>query len=299
MNRLDHAKKDYLTSCYGREDMSDILRELEEDCKAGQKKFSLLVADIDHFKSFNDKYGHFFGDDVLKYFGEALRIHLDDFQNIPIRFGGDEFIMAFPGKSADEVYPLALGLKESLKVKPFDYKGCPIKVSFSAGIACYPDDGQTWEDVFEKADRAMYFAKRSGRSRITRYRNITGERVAWVAASGAIAFFTLVIVFLNFGHLFEGAFARAIGELKKSELAAPQVSEPPAMNPTPTFETQAVTPVPEKVPPLQEFYLKSGGVIQGVVEEETGDALIVRLKLSNGQGQIKISKDNLLKIEEI
>src|SRR3989338_1814153 len=103
MDLLRHAKKDYITKCYSREDMNDILRELEEDCRTTQKKFSILVADIDHFKSFNDKYGHFFGDEVLKYFAEALRIHLDDFQNIPIRFGGDEFVMIFPEKSAAQV----------------------------------------------------------------------------------------------------------------------------------------------------------------------------------------------------
>ncbi|MBI2094611.1 MAG: diguanylate cyclase [Candidatus Omnitrophica bacterium] len=309
MDLLRHAKKDYITNCYSREDMNDILRELEEDCKAGQKKFSILVADIDHFKSFNDRYGHFFGDEILKYFAEALRIHLDDFQNIPIRFGGDEFVMIFPEKSAAQVRPLAMNLRDNLGVKPFDYKGCPIRVGFSAGIACYPDDGQTWEDVFEKADRAMYFAKRSGRGRITTYKNITGERLAWSIASGVIAVFTAVMILLNFGHLFVDSFLNGMTRLKtvgdrilarenKKPSPAPQVSPIVPQSPPASTAPPAQSPS-DPSPHFMAFHLKSGGVIQGVVEEETPDALVVQLKLSGGRGQVKIQKDNLLKIEEI
>ena len=308
MDLLRHAKKDYITNCYSREDMNDILRELEEDCRTTQKKFSILVADIDHFKSFNDKYGHFFGDEVLKYFAEALRIHLDDFQNIPIRFGGDEFVMIFPEKSAAQVRPLAMNLRDNLSVKPFDYKGCPIRISFSGGIACYPDDGQTWEDVFEKADHAMYFGKRSGRGRITMYKNVTGERLAWGIASGAIAFFATVIILLNFGRLFVDSFFNGMDRLKSvgerilamedRNLPVPRQA-PPAASPSLPVPSAVPVQVSNPSPRFMAFHLKSGGVIQGVVEEETEEALVVQLKLSGGRGQVKIQKANLLKIEEI
>ena len=169
LDNLPEAGRDFLTNCYMREGLFPFLKKMEERFVAERKPFSLLVMDVDHFKMFNDKYGHLSGDEVLKYFSSSLRLDLEDEENVPFRFGGDEFIVVFPGKTAAESYKLASRLQKNIKSRSCLIKGRQLKITFSGGLASYPHDAKTPEDLLDKADKALYYSKNHGRGRTTKY----------------------------------------------------------------------------------------------------------------------------------
>ncbi len=294
MAQISKAKKDYLTGCYLREDMGDILLELEQERKSNRGVFSMMILDVDRFKTINDKHGHLFGDEALKYFSQMLRTNLDEYQNIAFRFGGDEFIVIFPDKSGKEVLPLARQLQENIKVQPFNLQGNLMKISFSAGVASYPQDGPTWEEVFDRADRALYFSKRAGRGRITRYGDMRKQRWIWMGIVLGTALLMFFIFILNFDPSYEDNIKKFLGQFKKTE----------APLPVPTNEVRVINDsgnsliAGEPSTELKTFYLKSGGLIRGYLQSETADELQVRPKLSSGgQGTVRVAKSNVLKIE--
>lgn len=118
---------------------------------------SLLIVDIDHFKNINDSYGHLSGDQVIKGFGSLLKRHCRS-TDIVGRVGGDEFVVFLKDICDKETMTLkAQGIiEESQKIMEH--------VSCSIGIACYPDDAVSYEELYEKADQALYCAKNLGRS---------------------------------------------------------------------------------------------------------------------------------------
>jgi len=158
--------RDFLTNCYGREGLIPLLQKMVADFPRTKKPFTVLILDVDHFKSFNDKYGHMNGDEVLKYFSSSMRLDLEDEENRPFRFGGDEFIMVFPSKTAGEAYHLAARLRRNIKTRSCLIKGKQIAISFSGGIASFPHDAKDVDELLEKADKALYRAKREGRNRV-------------------------------------------------------------------------------------------------------------------------------------
>src|SRR3989338_8934447 len=95
--------KDFLTGCYTREGLYPQVQKLQEDYQRYQTPFSVLIIDIDRFKSFNDKYGHETGDKILKYFSNAIRLDLVAERTHLFRLGGDEFVILFPAKEPDVV----------------------------------------------------------------------------------------------------------------------------------------------------------------------------------------------------
>src|SRR3989338_2726809 len=107
-------RKDTLTNCYATEGFNPFLVQMEAEYVATRVPFSILIMDVDHFKAFNDKHGHLNGDEVLKYFSSALRLDLEDEVNVPFRYGGDEFVVVFPNKSANEAFSLAQRLRKNM-----------------------------------------------------------------------------------------------------------------------------------------------------------------------------------------
>ncbi len=118
---------------------------------------SLMIIDIDHFKNINDSYGHLSGDQVIKDFGNLLKRHCRS-TDIVGRVGGDEFVVFFKDIYDKETITLKAQhiIEDSQKIME--------QVSCSIGIACYPDDATTYEELYENADQALYYAKNSGRS---------------------------------------------------------------------------------------------------------------------------------------
>ena len=132
---------------------SQIIARLDED---EEKKFLLLLFDLDHFKLANDTYGHLFGDEVLKFVSDKLRTNTRSI-DIVARMGGDEFLIFMPYK--DEVEP---PVKRIFRLLSTRYE--KFNISVSMGIACAKDCGGNYDTLFHMADEALYEVKRGGRN---------------------------------------------------------------------------------------------------------------------------------------
>ncbi len=140
-----------------------------ERATRNRKCLAFLIMDIDDFKFFNDKYGHDTGDRVLKLVAETVRKHLRKIDQL-FRFGGEEFIALLPGagreaaeRTAERIREIVAGTKLTMD------DGIALGITISVGGCIFPVDAGDEEDLFRKADQAMYRAKREGKNRISFY----------------------------------------------------------------------------------------------------------------------------------
>ncbi|QCR33073.1 sensor domain-containing diguanylate cyclase [Lysinibacillus sp. SGAir0095] len=126
------------------------------------KMYSVIMLDIDHFKSINDTYGHAVGDDVLKFLSIQMRTTVRE-QDLCCRYGGEEFIILLPETGVEEAYDIAEHLRKNVEGTT-----SPIgkTVTFSAGIAGFPKQAGNSKKLIEVADNALYEAKKLGRNRV-------------------------------------------------------------------------------------------------------------------------------------
>ena len=181
---------DFLTGFLSKETIDVTLDKLIAESDIDKKPLTVLLLDMDHFKAYNEKYGHLEGDNMLKYFAGTLRAGLEAEQALIFRFGGDEFIVVFPEKKAREVYRIARNMINIFRRRPFLLRGRLYKMHFSAGIATYPTDGRKVEEIIHKADRAMYFSKTHGRAKATIYSHVFWKilaRIIWLVVFISVA----------------------------------------------------------------------------------------------------------------
>lgn len=131
-----------------------------------QTRFSLAVGDIDFFKRINDQLGHLAGDRVLMLVAKVLRQNLRASDFIA-RFGGEEFVILFPSTGAEDALAATEKLRLAVEGSPFNYKGKPVEVTLSFGVAEI-QDGDDAESLFSRADKALYRAKEQGRNQTER-----------------------------------------------------------------------------------------------------------------------------------
>jgi diguanylate cyclase (GGDEF)-like protein len=140
--------------------------------------FSLALIDLDHFKSINDTYGHNVGDEALKFFSRVLSEEFRRASDVVARYGGDEFIVAFPSTNDEGAYIVCEKVRKRLSKEPLLVNGItPIFLTLSVGIAEVSQEDIEGKDntdeifkrLFLKADTALYNSKRTGRNRITIY----------------------------------------------------------------------------------------------------------------------------------
>ena len=129
---------------------------------AGNAPFCVVMIDVDNFKRINDSFGHDCGDEVLIYLADSMRKHCDC-NDIPCRYGGEEFAIVFQQKHMDTVYAVMNALLENFRSHRFSFTDTPI--TFSAGIAQYAA-GMPRDAFFELADKTLYTAKKTGKNRI-------------------------------------------------------------------------------------------------------------------------------------
>jgi len=159
------ALYDHLTGALSRRAFDIRLQEEMERARLYQYNLSLVFLDIDYFKQVNDTYGHARGDEVLIAFVERAKENLRT-TDLLFRFGGDEFVLILQGVDQTRGPALVQHLLDD--VKAMEIPGNPpLRISFSAGLAYFPDDGNTAEILLEIADHRAYYAKRSGRGRVT------------------------------------------------------------------------------------------------------------------------------------
>ncbi|HID07947.1 MAG TPA: GGDEF domain-containing protein [Armatimonadetes bacterium] len=126
---------------------------------------SLMMIDIDHFKELNDTYGHQVGDDVLRRLAEVLRSQARE-HDIVARYGGEEFALLLPVTPKEGALAAAARLRHAVEVTPFRAREETIHITVSVGIATCPSDATTRDTLIDKADQALYAAKRRGRNRV-------------------------------------------------------------------------------------------------------------------------------------
>lgn len=160
--RLRAARQDALTDVYGRGAIEEELDRAMEHSRKTNSPMSVIVTDIDHFKVVNDKYGHATGDDVLRAVAKRLRRNVGGTGGMVGRWGGEEFIVLLPGLAK----PDALVLAERLRREISDLPLAGLEVTASFGVASYRGAGDTRDQLFGRADMAMYEAKRSGRNAV-------------------------------------------------------------------------------------------------------------------------------------
>lgn len=158
---------DSLTGLYNRSKLDAILSDQLARFKRTQREFTLLMMDIDHFKTLNDSYGHITGDEILAAVG---RILIQSIRSIDYaaRYGGDEFIIILVETSAEPALKTAERIRSQVENMRYSANGSTITVTVSIGIVqCRPDD-MTPTAVFIRADNALYEAKHAGRNRAHR-----------------------------------------------------------------------------------------------------------------------------------
>jgi diguanylate cyclase (GGDEF)-like protein len=156
--------RDPLTGVYSRITLEQRLKEEIERAIRYDTPFSIILLDLDHFKSINDGFGHRRGDQILIEFTGRLR-KLSRRSDILFRYGGDEFLFLLPNTSKVQADLLANRLLEEIASQPFG-QSPPILLSISLGVAAAPEDASTAEVLFEKVDQRHYVAKRLGRGRV-------------------------------------------------------------------------------------------------------------------------------------
>lgn len=159
------AFTDALTELPNRRAIMLRFREEESQAVRHGKQFALLILDIDHFKQFNDRYGHLTGDAVLRHVADCLS-RTRRAGDALARVGGEEFVMLLTGDLS-----VALGAAERLRAQveesTFDCRGASLSVTVSGGLSMFPADGVNWDQLFAEADRRMYLSKKNGRNRVT------------------------------------------------------------------------------------------------------------------------------------
>ncbi len=162
------AITDSLTGLFSRRYLMQRFGEEIERSRKFKFKFAVLMIDIDHFKSFNDHYGHLVGDAILK---EAARLIKENIRQIDVvgRYGGEEFIVLLTEIERDQALFAAERIRQSIHekvIKAYDEK---INVAASIGLALFPEDAGEAISLIEKSDQALYSAKNAGRNRVCVY----------------------------------------------------------------------------------------------------------------------------------
>jgi two-component system cell cycle response regulator len=130
------------------------------------RQLALLMVDVDHFKSVNDRFGHASGDRALRLIADSLRVNTRVFDSVA-RYGGEEFVVVMPGTSPEEAAAAAERLRsavEEIEFNPLDTTRSPLTVS--VGVACTPIANASPELLLQAADAALYDAKHNGRNRV-------------------------------------------------------------------------------------------------------------------------------------
>lgn len=130
-----------------------------------EKTLSVVMTDLDRFKAINDTFGHTAGDQVLKAVGEYLNGSVRDVDSVG-RYGGEEFVMLLPETDKASAHRLSERLRKGIAAMKLD--NLP-HITISGGVATFPEDGRTVDELLQKADAALYAAKKRGRNRVVGY----------------------------------------------------------------------------------------------------------------------------------
>lgn len=159
---------DELTGVYNMRSFSAILRRMFQQSVRHGHPLSIIMIDSDNLKVVNDTHGHNAGNKLLQHLirkvGEELRR-----SDIVARYGGDEFIILLPETERQGAMETAERIRQAFEISRFEYRGNSLSVTVSLGLASYPEDGSNVDIIVDKADKALYRAKRLGRNQTAIY----------------------------------------------------------------------------------------------------------------------------------
>ncbi len=156
------AEQDPLTNLYNRRYLNEYLHK-KLTRQQNQTLISIILLDIDWFKTFNDTYGHTTGDLMLQELGQMLQKNIR-FEDVACRYGGEEFVILLPNTDTDSAYKRADELRQKFEQIRIETNHQQFSATFSAGVATFPIHGTTDIEILRAADQALYAAKSAGRN---------------------------------------------------------------------------------------------------------------------------------------
>ena len=163
----ERATTDGLTGLTNHRAFQERLEHLHALAERTGQKFSIILTDIDHFKSVNDTYGHPVGDAVLKRVAAIFTQHARKV-DIVARYGGEEFVLVLPDTDGEGAAVFANRLREEIAAQSMTSDNGSFSITLSLGVAEFPGDGLERHELIEKADQALYYCKEHGRNRVTK-----------------------------------------------------------------------------------------------------------------------------------
>ena len=158
--------RDPLTDLFNRRYMEEAMRHEENRALRNGSQVAIIMLDIDHFKQFNDAYGHDAGDEILQLLGQLLKSHFRE-SDMPCRYGGEEFVVILPEISLEQCVKKAEQLRLVTRERIKIYRqGKDIGITLSLGVAIFPLHGESLGMVLKRADEALYQAKERGRDMV-------------------------------------------------------------------------------------------------------------------------------------
>jgi diguanylate cyclase (GGDEF)-like protein len=168
---------DALTGTYNYRYLLEALGREIERARRFEEKLSVLMLDMDNLKAYNDSHGHLRGSQVLRRVAQVARGELRA-MDIIAKYGGDEFVIVLPQNGREGANLVAERVRRAIENHPFPGEEVSGRITSSLGIAVYPEDGQTVEDLIDRADQALYRAKGMGRNRVSAG---VEDEAAWAA----------------------------------------------------------------------------------------------------------------------
>jgi len=162
------AIRDSLTDLFNRRYLHEMLGVEFARSTRSQTSLAILMLDSDHLKDINDKYGHKAGDDFLVHISNVIRENIRA-GDIACRYGGDEFVVVLSNVAENVAFERAEKLRESVFSKPIIHENEKVSASVSIGIAMFPAHGSSGEILLQRADQALYAAKRLGKNKVLAY----------------------------------------------------------------------------------------------------------------------------------
>lgn len=159
------SETDELTRLYNLRAFMRIAERYHRQAKRYGRPYALVMLDSDNLKTVNDTHGHQFGNELLKLTTACIRRELRE-TDVAARYGGDEFILLLPETNAHGARELAERIRRALEVQRLEARGAKIGTSVSIGVAEFPAHGADLQSILNKADQAMYLAKKGGRNRV-------------------------------------------------------------------------------------------------------------------------------------
>lgn len=163
--------RDELTGLYNRRHFQEVLQMEWKRATRFKRPLSLLMIDIDHFKQFNDTYGHLHGDKVLKIIAGLIGRNLREVDTVA-RFGGEEFIVLLPDTDKDGALVVGEKLRRRVEIERFEEDRQILVLTISVGISTFPMDAREMDDLIDHADLGLYEAKDRGRNQVVMYADI-------------------------------------------------------------------------------------------------------------------------------